>query len=400
MRVGLLVLAGLMLASCNLSSMPPPQPPTPTLGNLSCPQIVSMAVQTVDAACGELGRNTACYGNRLVQATFQEGSSPRFSASGDKAELAALQSLTTSPLDEDTQTWGITLLKALVNIPDTLPGQGVTFLLYGDTTLDGTSPTMNAVRLRTGLGALPCPEAPPSAMLIQSPSGTSVTLSLNGATLTLGSTLYITATQNSVLTIATIEGTGIVSAFGTTRVVQPGSQVRLPLGGSDGLQVTGPPSEPEPFDAASIQRAPLQLLERPVTIPAPIVPVTNTPTVLATATIGIPLNPQRPTVIACVPRSDWTASYTVQRGDTLFAIARRFQVSQAELQQGNCITNPNVILPGQVLRVPFATIPAGTVPPTAQPTFTPTTRVTLPPPPPTNTPLSPNEPPLTDKPRQ
>jgi hypothetical protein len=220
-------------------------------------------------------------------------------------------------------------------------------------------------------------------MLIQSPSGTSVTLNLNGATLTLGSTLYITAAQNGVLTIATIEGTGIVSAFDTTRVIQPGAQVRLPLGGNDGLQVIGPPSEPEPFDTAAIQRAPITLLERPITIPPPIVSATHTPP--PTATIAV--NPQRPTAAACVPRSDWTAGYTVQRGDTLFSIAQRFQLSLTDLQQGNCIANPNVILPGQVLRVPFAAIP------TVLPTSAPTARPTLAPPPlPTNTPLNPNEP--------
>lgn len=389
MRTGLLLLTVLILAGCNLSPTPPTQPPTLPSQMLSCAQLVNSAVQTVGAACGGLERNTVCYGNRQVEAVFQADKPPRFSASGDRADLLALQRLTTSPLDETAQTWGIALLKALVSIPDTLPGQGVTFLLFGDTTLDGASPAMNAIRLRTGIGALPCPEAPPSAMLVQSPSGTSVTLNLNGATLTLGSTLYITAAQNGVLTIATIEGTGIVSAFDTTRVIQPGAQVTLPLGGNDGLQVIGPPSEPEPFDATAIQRAPLSLLERPVTVPAPIAPATNTPPPTAT----IPVNPQRPTTIACVPRSDWAAAYTVQRGDTLFGIARRFQVSPTDLQQGNCIANPNVILPGQVLRVPFAAIPTGNLPPTVLPASAPTARPTLAPPPlPTNTPLSPNEP--------
>ncbi|MBI5669007.1 MAG: LysM peptidoglycan-binding domain-containing protein [Chloroflexi bacterium] len=372
-RWGLLALVIVLLGGCNLSTVPPTQQTALTPQRLACAQIVSQAVQTVGAVCSELSRDTVCYGNRLVQAAFQPGSAPQFSVSGDRIELLAVQRLETSPLDETAQTWGIALLKALVNIPDTLPGQGVTFLLYGDTALDGISPPMNAVRLRTGIGPLPCAEAPPSAMLLQSPQGTSVTINLNGASLTLGSTLHLTATPNGLLTIATIEGSAIVSAFNTTRVVLPGAQVTLPLGATDGLQVIGPPSEPQPFDAAAIQRAPLSLLERPVNIPAPIARVTSTP--LPTATIARPIIPSQPTALPCVPRPDWTATYTIQRGDTLFSIAQRFRVTLAELQQANCILNPNVILPGQVIRVPFVlqpTAPTVVVPTLPRATFTPT----------------------------
>lgn len=390
LRTRLLTLVVLILAGCNLSSTPPALPPALSSQMLSCAQLVSKTVQLVRTACGSTGRNTACYGNGLIEAIFQEGTAPRFSASGDVADLLSVRRITTSPLDEAAQTWGITVLKARVNIPDTIPGQGVLFLLYGDTTLDNTSTTMSAVRLRTGIEPPACPEEPPSAMIIQSPSGTSVTLNLNGATLTLGSTLHITAVQNSSMTIATIEGTGIVSAFDTTRFIHPGAQVILPLSGEDGLQVNGPPSEPEPFDTAAIQRAPLSLLERPVNIPAPIVqPVTATSPQVATATTAAPVNPQRPatTAVSCVPRGDWTTTYTIQRGDTLSAIARRFQLSPAELQQGNCITNPNVIFPGQVLNVPSQTLPS------AVPTAATAAPSTLPPPPLlTNMPLSPNEP--------
>lgn len=373
-RWGLLALVIITLAGCNLSSVPPTEQAIPTARGLACAQLINQAVQTVGAACAELGRNTVCYGNRLVQAAFQQGSAPQFVVSGDRADLLAVQRLETSPLDETAQTWGIALLKALVNIPETLPGQGVTFLLFGAAALDGISPQMNAVRLRTGIGPLPCSEAPPSAMLLQSPQGTSVTINLNGASLTLGSTLYLTATENGLLTVATIEGTGIVSAFNTTRVVLPGAQVTLPLGGNEGLQVIGPPSEPEPFDAAAIQRAPVSLLERQVSIPAPIAPVTSTPP--PTATTARVINPQQPTAVLCVPRADWTAAYIIQRGDTLFSIAQRFRVSLTELQQANCISNANVILPGQTLRVPFALQPTTpsivvpTLPPRA--TFTPT----------------------------
>ena len=44
-------------------------------------------------------------------------------------------------------------------------------------------------------------------------------------------------------------------------------------------------------------------------------------------------------------------SYTVVRGDTLSGIAARLGVSQQELVRLNNIANPNLIYPGQVLRL-------------------------------------------------
>jgi LysM repeat protein len=42
----------------------------------------------------------------------------------------------------------------------------------------------------------------------------------------------------------------------------------------------------------------------------------------------------------------------VQRGDTLSIIARRYDVSLQDMQQGNCIINPDLIRVGQELHVP------------------------------------------------
>jgi hypothetical protein len=49
------------------------------------------------------------------------------------------------------------------------------------------------------------------------------------------------------------------------------------------------------------------------------------------------------------------ATYVVQPGDTLSAIAQRFHTSQAALLQANDIADPNQIAVGQVLRLPAAT---------------------------------------------
>ena len=76
-------------------------------------------------------------------------------------------------------------------------------------------------------------------------------------------------------------------------------------------------------------------------------------------------------------------TYTVVRGDTLSGIAARFNTTVGALAQLNNITNPNLIFPGQQLRVPGAAVPTPApptpVPPTpAPPTSRPNTHVVQP----------------------
>lgn len=54
---------------------------------------------------------------------------------------------------------------------------------------------------------------------------------------------------------------------------------------------------------------------------------------------------------ACFPRNDWPL-YTVLGGDTLASIARRVGSTSRDLTAANCLRNPDLISPGQTLRVP------------------------------------------------
>ena len=66
--------------------------------------------------------------------------------------------------------------------------------------------------------------------------------------------------------------------------------------------------------------------------------------VIVTATPGTPL-PRTPT-----PGLD--RRYVVREGDTLSAIAARFDVSEEAIQQANGIDNPNSLFAGQELVIP------------------------------------------------
>ncbi len=283
------VMVLLVLAACGPTAAPPTATiPPATAVSLSCGELVTAAIEKASDNCQQLGRNQACYGNALVKAEFQAGANVTFDQAGDLADLTLINGLSTAALDEVAQQWGIAILKAQANLSDSLPGQNVTFLVFGNTTVNNLSPDMQAVILRTDQGTTSCVDAAQAGLLIQSPDGVTSQLRINGADIRLGSTAYLTAQVNSEMSIAVVEGSAEVSSNAITRRIQPGAQVRVPLGGSDGLQVVGPPSEPEPFDNVNIARAPINLLERPVTIPAPI------PTRSATVT-PIPQSTPQPT---------------------------------------------------------------------------------------------------------
>lgn len=120
-----------------------------------CSTLVEAALETTDSACSGTGRNQVCYGNTFSELTARAGvPEPTFRAVGDQADLIAVDSLQLSELDVIAEQWGVVLMQAQANLPDTLPGQNVTFLLFGDVAArdlsDAAQPTAD-VTATTGL---------------------------------------------------------------------------------------------------------------------------------------------------------------------------------------------------------------------------------------------------------
>ncbi len=340
-----------LLIGLALSAFPVLPAPLAQVPGANCAQDVQVALQRVSAGCLQIGRNQACYGNTLVNVELRPNLQPgsvTFAAVGDVADLASLRRIVTAPYDPAAGTWGIALLKAQVNLPTALPGENVTFLMFGDTTVNNPLGSMRAFTVETRVGSITCEEMPQSGLLIQSPANQQVRMSINGADIVLGSTAHLTAIGGSEMIISLLEGEGHISAFGQERILTPGSEVWMPLGGENGTTVVEPPGEVRPYDPEEMSRLPLTLLERQITLPNPIV------------TQVIPTG-------ACTPRTDWTFIYTIVQGDTLGGIAGRAGVPLQELATGNCILNPAAIRAGETLRVPRAVAP----PPVAVPTSTP-----------------------------
>ena len=92
----------------------------------------------------------------------------------------------------------------------------------------------------------------------------------------------------------------------------------------------------------------------PTRTPTATPTLTRTPTPTSTRQPAVTLPPN------CLVRTDWPV-YTVRAGDTLASIARDASSTVNELATGNCLNNPNLITPGQQLRVPR--LPAPPPPP-------------------------------------
>jgi hypothetical protein len=245
----------------------------PVFAQEDCPDIVAQALESAGEVCADTGRNQACYGNFDLTAELRaDVSDVEFTQAGDITDLTNIEGLTLSGMDEDAGAWGVALLQMQANLPDTLPGQNVTMLLFGDVEIidasteseDEVQP-MQAFYFRSGIGDAPCAEAPNSGILIQTPEGAgTIELTMNDVNITLGSTAYIQAEPEGEMVFNVIEGEGVVEAEDVERTVPAGSRVTVEI--DEDLHAEEAPSEVEPYDAAEFSALPIDLLPREIEI--------------------------------------------------------------------------------------------------------------------------------------
>lgn len=159
------------------------------LAQESCPALVTSALQAVTSTCESTGRNQACYGNISLQAVPQAGvSNFTFEKAGDIVDVSNIQTLTLSSLNADADEWGVALLKVQANVPDTLPGQNVTLLLFGDVEVQ------NAAEASEVATATPPPTATPAIIEVTANS----TINVRGEPSTSGAVVGSLAGSTTV----------------------------------------------------------------------------------------------------------------------------------------------------------------------------------------------------------
>ncbi len=242
-----------------------------------CSTLVQTALDSVADLCDETGRNQVCYGNVQLDATVVDDAPDiSFETPGDVADVALIETLQLSVLRSPDE-WGIALMKIQANLPDTLPGQNVTMLLFGDVVIENQADEMGeeeafgpmqAFVFRSGIGELACDEAPRDGILIQTPTGAgTVTLDVNNVRIELGSTAFLNAVPDESLTITMLEGEAIVTAEGVTITVPAGLRAEVPLD-ADGLASRAP--EVIIYEAEDVANVPIGNLDEVIEFPEPL----------------------------------------------------------------------------------------------------------------------------------
>ncbi|MBI1259259.1 MAG: SH3 domain-containing protein [Chloroflexi bacterium] len=148
-----------------------------------CSVTVQQALAAVGQDCSAIGRNQACYGYVSLEATPREGAQNfTFTQKGDLVNVVDIDSLQLSRLDVANNTWGIALLKLQANIPDSLPGQNVTFMVFGDVQVTNASaPGADLPNLQVSTNStLNIRSAPSTSGAIVGSFGAGQTTSANG----------------------------------------------------------------------------------------------------------------------------------------------------------------------------------------------------------------------------
>lgn len=363
-----LILALVGIFTVTLPSLPSSAQPE------ACPALVSQALEAAGNVCGGIGRNQACYGNSSLSATPRDETiSLNFNTAGDLVGVEQIAALQLTAMTEAASEWGVAVMAVQANLPDDLPGQNATIILFGDVNIENrgdlvrplpdvflrmdganhqvanvrqtpnresarldmilntTAPqravgrvqvpgefedewwlrvvldngtdgwvlrensnlvidgdmyalplsspgdpapqaldsyrSMQSFRLKTGIGALACSEAPADGIIIQTPDGAGeVLFEINQVTFTLGSTAVI-RTTDSALRIAMVEGyAGIEETAGRSGVIRAGSVGVFPLDANG--DATGEHTV-EDYTDADVASLPIALLPRPVEVRSP-----------------------------------------------------------------------------------------------------------------------------------
>lgn len=100
-----------------------------------------------------------------------------------------------------------------------------------------------------------------SGFLLQATGENEAEIHINGASLRLANaTLLLRAEPGAALDVIALDGEATVSAQGAAVALSAGEQVRVPLGGEDGLAASARPAQAQPFALAEASSAPVALL--------------------------------------------------------------------------------------------------------------------------------------------
>jgi len=212
--------------------------------NSACQNLIQRAIQVSGDFCNQIGAEKVCYGNITLQAELQPDANQRFSERGDTIDISLLRRLSASPLDLDNNQWGIAIFKVLANLPRSLPGQLVTMIVFGNTSLDRGDQGLESFYFSSEYGKILCEKVPYDGILVNMPDGAGVRFNVNGTELTLLGNASLRAIKNEEMVVSLYSGSGRIVSAGRERYFGAGHEVTVQLGGANGSEAISTPSLP------------------------------------------------------------------------------------------------------------------------------------------------------------
>jgi len=223
--------------------------------NASCQVLIERAIQASDSYCGATNSNKVCYGNTTIQAELAPEANQRFSERGDIIGVDELRRLSASPFNLNNNEWGIAVFKVIANLPRSLPGETVTMVVFGNTTLDKDVGNLESFYFSSELGQISCEKVPADGLMITSPDGSGVSFTVNGAELTLIGNASLTAQKNGEMEVSVYSGSARIVSNGEEQFFGAGEKVSVELGGENGTESISGPSKPEPLSENELNTA-------------------------------------------------------------------------------------------------------------------------------------------------
>ena len=223
--------------------------------NASCQVLINKAIQSSDSYCGETNSNNVCYGNTTIQAELAPDATQRFSERGDIVAVDELRRLSAAPLNLEDDEWGIAVFKVIANLPRSLPGETITMVVFGNTTLDKESGGLESFYFFSELGQIACEAIPSDGLMLTSPDGSGLRINVNGTELTLKGNANLKAVKNGEMEVSLFSGSGKIVSNGQEQYFGAGQSVNVGLGGENGVQAITGPSAPEPLTQEELNTA-------------------------------------------------------------------------------------------------------------------------------------------------
>jgi hypothetical protein len=138
------------------------------LADAKCQTLIDQALTASDESCNKIGSNQVCYGNNTVRVNLVPGAIKPFASRGDIVEVDQIQRISAAPLNTTINEWGIAIFKVMANLPRSLPGETVTLMVFGNTTLENTN-NLETFYFSSEMGQIVCNQVPYDGLMITMP---------------------------------------------------------------------------------------------------------------------------------------------------------------------------------------------------------------------------------------